>query len=402
MMNLNTYNVLPFYNSKNDWYDKRKTFAGIHSHIYMGQGYIPFTQLAGNVNALSLQVTVTDMSGQSIAGVYSTTSPDWDSVKLDSGAMPYSIIVQKQPDGRYLIFLTDGVNTWDGYHTSIGGVFFGNHQPFTTAQLKAGHVYFAANFNTLYSECSISGLLGSATVTGATLALVNCESGTETNITASVPVTADYIPAQYANNNMTVVVSFGNVTLNPYKVGSHYLKLTIDSNVYYSDVFQFTENTDNLIAVNYSRNVPVVTPTDYFNWQRNAAEVKMRMYLPSALVTPPYEFEEEVINLDGYEFVTKRVSYMKHHTEFSCSSLFANALRLLWHCNNISITYQNITKSVNYMDAPDIRWEESNHLCIAAINFKTDTILQTNGEVKRETAVSGHNSYNNSFNISFN
>ena len=54
------------------------------------------------------------------------------------------------------------------------------------------------------------------------------------------------------------------------------------------------------------------------------------------------------------------------------------------------------------MDAPDIRWEESNHLCIAAINFKTDTILQTNGEVKRETAVSGHNSYNNSFNISFN
>lgn len=402
-LNLNTYNVLPFYTSTDDWYDNRPTFAGAHSHIYLGRGYIPFTQIAGTASNVLLLVSASVVTGAAIGGFYNSTSPSWDSAVLNAISTPYSIKVQKQSDGKYLITLTDGNTIWDGYYTSTGGIFFDNHRYFTAAQLKQGHVYFCSDFQTLYSECNISGLLSSAIVTDATLTLVNCGTGAETDLTSLVPVTADPIPAAYANDSMAYVISFGDVTLNPYTVGTHFLKLTIDSVTYYSEQFQFTQNLEGLITVSYRRNTPVVTPTEYFTFRRSGSAVRMQMFIPAPLAAPPFEFEEEVTNMDGFEFVSKRVSFIKHHTEFTCSSLFANALRLLWHCNDIKITYEGVTKQVNYMEAPEVRWEESNHLCTVGVNFKTDTILQTNGEIADDdSTTSTHNAYNNSFNMSFN
>lgn len=182
------------------------------------------------------------------------------------------------------------------------------------------------------------------------------------------------------------------------KEGVYYYTLKgNDGKEFVSEPFRWV-NDEGLIHIRYRRStridaggVRIEFPTGmYFD-----------MYVRSEIMMPEYQYDSEVEELDGYVFVRKKVSYKKHRFTFLCTDYMAEAVRLIWHCNDVVIEQHGEEYKVDYMDAPDPSWKADNHLMQMDITFRTDTIMQTNGESDENSGVEML-SYDGSFDASFN
>ena len=216
------------------------------------------------------------------------------------------------------------------------------------------------------------------------------------------------VPPEFMSDAIRSFVAIGGdaVVSATTKVGPHYIELIIDSNIWYSEPFCWVDNLHDYIQVRYRRTSPIITVDNYIAFvDQNGNDIYATMYLPTTLLAPPYQFDPTVVEIDGYKFVQKLVSYRSEKMEFFCTGYFAEAIRTLWHCNVRTISQlPEPQRIVDYMEPPEINWDNDTHYCSAAITFNTDTIMQTNGNVELDLSdvVMNHQSYDASFNNSFN
>ena len=164
---------------------------------------------------------------------------------------------------------------------------------------------------------------------------------------------------------------------NEHDEGVYYVETNIGEDTLYSEPFMWIKDTSRLIRIEYMRNSPIVTTDNYIHF-----EDFFEMYIDSEIMMPEYRYDTEVEEIDGVKFVRKKVSYKEHKFSFLCTDYFAEAVRLMWHCNIIKITQHGNEYNVDYMEAPQPSWNADNHLMQMDIVFQTDTIMQTNGESK--------------------
>jgi hypothetical protein len=397
MINENLMNPIPLHTSKNKWYCKRKTNHGAYVIPLAPVGrLLPMALTIDNTMSLTRTVGIVVNALGIMQGSYNAGG---DMMSI----MPVEYISESD-------------------RQNILRINAGEHGKYRLEWIKSGVVYTLK-----YAGCSDieHGLLCQENIicdlyndSGTSVGTIKW---TDALLSAEITLTATIYPCGSNEQTGTSVSSYtGCIERVPYNAattsrwanivipaktlldmsaGMYYMKMTFDNADYYSEPFEWYRTNDNrnIISVSYRRTSPIVTSKNCISFSYGSQSLSMEMYLPTYETKPPYKFDSEVDELDGWKFVNKQVSYLQQRCEFLCTQYFAEAIRLLWHCNERRVAGVN----VDYMEPPEIDWSDDNHVCDVTLLFQCDTIVQTNGETAEQVSTSDGTSFNGSFNPSF-
>lgn len=397
MINENLMNPVPLHTSKNKWYDKRKTYHGAYVRPLAPVGrLLPMVLTVDNTLSLERSVRIIVdapgilQDGFNASGDMMGVMP----IEYGSGQQRQNVIkISGAEKGKYNV-------EWIYNNTVYTVKYLGS------ADIDIDLLY---QYNVTCDIYNIFGLYvgtiqwlnallsAEITLTATIYPLVSGEeSGTSVS---SYKGYVERVPYTLATANRWANLIIPGFTITGMDTGIYYTKISFDSINYYSEPYEWYRSGDsrNIISVSYRRTSPIVTTKNYIPFRYNGLDLTMEMYLPTYEMKPPYKFDSEVDELDGWKFVNKQVSYHQERCEFLCTQYFAEALRLLWHSNERMVA----GVSVDYMEPPEIDWSDDNHVCDVTLLFQCDTIIQTNGEATEQVSPSDGSSFNGSFNPSF-
>ena len=195
----------------------------------------------------------------------------------------------------------------------------------------------------------------------------------------------------------------GDTLTGTFADGVYYLEVTFDNNTYYSEPFMWFTNMSYYTKVTFRRSDVIFTRTNFLDFKNysNGTYHELTMYLRNIDQRPPYQFNPETTDIDGRKFDEKQVSFYNRRIAFNCYEAFLEAIRLLWHCD---IRYMG-SRRIDHMEPPEMDWNTDNHLCDVVLEMSNyDDVLQTNGTASSyfDSSDSSHQSYDNSFDNSFN
>lgn len=209
------------------------------------------------------------------------------------------------------------------------------------------------------------------------------------------------VPFNQRTNTRYATINIDEKTISgTFDDGVYYMTVTDKDNVvHYSEPFLWLADVSRYTSAVYRGSTPVVTTENYIPFKVEGDPRSLSMFIPGRLLMPPFTFNDEVDEIDGRKYTRKQVSYKDEKCEFMCTAYFAEAIRLLWHCD---IRYANNMR-VEYMVRPEIDWNTDNHLCNVKLEFQGDTVMQTNGTASAygDSSDSDHQSYDASFDASF-
>lgn len=403
------FNPVPIHSGSigKKWYDNRKTYAGTHSHIYVPKGNILPFQITCGKNDVGIRVEASssgdeneDVQGlyvkssteQGIVGTYTMAgnSKKRMSISKSGAANSYQIRFVKSDDYSYYLwhFLSRDIVTKD--------------IPLSVLE-SGGKLYMGSQTDVETDADSVV-----VNVAQFSIQIVNCKTNVVSDITEQLIKENQLItvPEPYQTDERYYTAMFGGIKLSgDWSDGTHYLLLKLGNTEYYSEPFLWVDDLTGLIKITYRRSTPIITRNDYIPFKRLVdgieTDARFELYVMADLVTPPFYYEEEVDDMDGYKSVSKRVSYKNHKFNiFKCTEYFAEALRLMWHCDVVTVsdTAGTFYHRPDYVDAPQPEWSETAHFCSISLEYHTDTIMQTNGEI---TMIIDGNDFNNDYNSAY-
>lgn len=179
--------------------------------------------------------------------------------------------------------------------------------------------------------------------------------------------------------------------------GEYYLRFTIGGERFYSEVFCFTNNTDDCLEIEYwnpeadfaLRN-GMVTFTNNFHF---------KVLLKSELGKPEYTFEEEATKRLGYNFIESQVSKKTYKFNAILPEYMCDALRLIRLCSNKILRSKGEEYEMLSFDM-DVDWQDQGDLASVNCEFDIDNIIVNLGGFSYEKSGGDfNNDFNNDFNI---
>lgn len=178
--------------------------------------------------------------------------------------------------------------------------------------------------------------------------------------------------------------------------GEYYLRFTIGGKRFYSEVFCFTNNTDDCLEIEYwnpesdfiLRN-GMVTFTNNFHF---------KVLLKSELGKPEYNFEEEATKRLGYNFIESQVSKKTYKFNAILPEYMCDALRLIRLCSNKILRSKGEEYEMLSFDM-DVDWQDQGDLASVNCEFDIDNIIVNFGGLGYEKS---GGDFNNDFNNDFN
>lgn len=179
--------------------------------------------------------------------------------------------------------------------------------------------------------------------------------------------------------------------------GLYYLKIASANELwhYYSEVFCFTEVTQDLIEIEYWNE------TGDFNIKNGIIafvdNFHFKLLLKSELGKPEYSFEEESTKRLGYVFVESQVSKKTYKFNTVVPEYICDALRLVRLCDNKIIRckddeYEAITFEM------EAEWQTQGDLASVTCEFETDNVVANiGGFVPDKLGGDYNNDYNGDF-----
>ena len=363
MIAKNLHNVVPLHESMNQWYEKRRT--------YHGGCFVP-TLPTGYIAPMWLTAEETDVPEMTV-WVTSLNSPD--SVILTGVCHTYGN-TELRGDGHQLVIHYSATSkrwnlVYDG--VTLTKTQGGNDAALTEEEARAAT-------RTMYGRSTagyiISGNLHSAKAT-LNIALYNGDGATIGSATQDV--TFDLLPDRHRTAKRYAALCLGGIDVLVRGEGVVYGQVEIGGHTYVTEPWRWKNDMGGFIRVRYRRSRPILTATNYVTYTDNGQAEYAELYLPGMLMKPPYNFEVEMDNRDGYNFVKKQVSYISDQVTILCSGYFAEALRMLWHCDEREYEVEGEMTEVDYMESPEPNWVDR-HLCEVSVVFRSGTVVQTNGE----------------------
>ena len=190
----------------------------------------------------------------------------------------------------------------------------------------------------------------------------------------------------------------GTLPVNSIKhEGQYYIRLRLDTGKYlYSEIFTVTNRVDDCILLEYRNS---------YNFELNGGMVdfsdnfKFKLYIPTQIGKPEYDFEEEATERMGYTFIESQVSKKLYKFTFLAPEYLCDALRIVRLCNDKQITSKGQVYDLTTFNMKP-EWEEQGDLAAVECEFETDTVISNIGGYEPELLGGDfNNDYNNDFDI---
>lgn len=188
----------------------------------------------------------------------------------------------------------------------------------------------------------------------------------------------------------------GTLPVNSIKhEGQYYILLRLNGGpVLYSEIFTVTNRVDGHILLEYRNS---------YNFELNEGMVdfsdnfKFKLYIPTQIGKPQYDFEEEATERMGYTFIESQVSKKLYKFTFLAPEYLCDALRIVRLCNEKQITSKKqVYKLSTFTMEPE--WEEQGDLAAVECEFETDTVISNIGGYEPELL---GGDFNNDYNTDF-
>ena len=185
------------------------------------------------------------------------------------------------------------------------------------------------------------------------------------------------VPVKALADNTDVIVYNGYELATDWDLGQYYIKLSDGVDTWYSEVFTIVQDTAGFLKLewwddeDFKMDAGTIVYTE--------PEFKNVLYLCSDIAKPEYDFDDEVIERDGYTFPVKQVSAKRYRFSFFAPEYLLDVLRFVRMSDYVRIskdgqTYTNID---SFLITPE--WEKNGDIAAVDAEFTTATVAKKNG-----------------------
>ncbi len=166
-------------------------------------------------------------------------------------------------------------------------------------------------------------------------------------------------------------------------IGLHYMVIVYTvgpasdtTYLYYSEVFEVVPDN----ALSQCIKIAYYNTSD-MSYENNAGNIHFNssypfyLYINALIAKPQYDMTQEVTERNGYNFIEKSVSKKIFNFSFLAPEYLCDALRLVWLCDNITITQNDRTWDTIDKVVISPEWLDEGNLAAIEFEFSCDTII---------------------------
>lgn len=178
----------------------------------------------------------------------------------------------------------------------------------------------------------------------------------------------------------------------PTPEGLYYAELTDGVETWYSEVFNIVRTVDDYLSIEWWDEQPLYYSGGHIEY--SGQKFKNRVYFPTQVGKPDYDFTEEGEKRDGYFFPEKQTSEKIYKFAFLAPEYLCDAMRIIRMSDHIKITSRGETYTVDsFLMTP--KWQEQGDLAVVEAEFETDTVIK---KIGRGITTTNKGDFNNDFN----
>lgn len=165
-------------------------------------------------------------------------------------------------------------------------------------------------------------------------------------------------------------------------IGAYYLKVRYTDGLVFSEVFTMCDDLSNLIKVEYWHQ-----ETFFYNGGliEYTFPYKQRLYIHSDIGKPSYEYEERVVTRESKKLPIQQITYKLYKFLMLGNEPLFDAIRAIRLHDHCIITYGGYTFDVDEFLMNNPSWQKQANIAQAEIEFRTDTVVTSNGRAYTST-----------------
>lgn len=177
--------------------------------------------------------------------------------------------------------------------------------------------------------------------------------------------------------------------------GLYYAEISDGVQRWYSEVFNIVRTVDEYMKIEWWDEEPLYYSGGHIEY--SGETFKNRVYLPTQVGKPEYDFQEEGEKRDGYFFPEKQTSEKIYKFSFLAPEYLCDAMRIIRMSDHVVITSRGESyEADSFLITP--KWQEQGDLAGVEAEFETDTVIKKIGR----GVVTNFGDFNSDFNNDFN
>ena len=226
--------------------------------------------------------------------------------------------------------------------------------------------------------------------------LKNVEGKTIANITDQMKETGLTVK-RFSANGYDLIIYPGTLpmAINTPE-GLYYAEISDGAQIWYSEVFNIVRTVNDYMSIEWWDEEPLYYSGGHIEY--SGETFKNRVYLPTQVGKPEYDFQEEGEKRDGYFFPEKQTSEKIYKFSFLAPEYLCDAMRIIRMSDHVVITSRGERyEADSFLITP--KWQEQGDLAGVEAEFETDTVIK---KIGRGVLVNNFGDYNIDFNNDFN
>ena len=225
--------------------------------------------------------------------------------------------------------------------------------------------------------------------------LKNVEGKTIANITAQMKETGLTVK-RFSANGYDLIIYPGTLpmAINTPE-GLYYAEISDGAQRWYSEVFNIVRTVNDYMSIEWWDEEPLYYSGGHIEY--SGETFKNRVYLPTQVGKPEYDFQEEGEKRDGYFFPEKQTSEKIYKFSFLAPEYLCDAMRIIRMSDHVVITSRGERyEADSFLITP--KWQEQGDLAGVEAEFETDTVIK---KIGRGVVVTNLGDFNSDFNNDF-
>ena len=223
----------------------------------------------------------------------------------------------------------------------------------------------------------------------------NVEGKTIANITAQMKETGLTVK-RFSANGYDLIIYPGTLpmAINTPE-GLYYAEISDGVQRWYSEVFNIVRTVNDYMSIEWWDEEPLYYSGGHIEY--SGETFKNRVYLPTQVGKPEYDFQEEGEKRDGYFFPEKQTSEKIYKFSFLAPEYLCDAMRIIRMSDHVVITSRGEKyEADSFLFTP--KWQEQGDLAGVEAEFETDTVIK---KIGRGVVVTNLGDFNSDFNNDF-